>query len=303
MLLLFCPGVIEGSVVRKLIQIDPNDSTKLLLLNDSAKLLECDSVDVGFGAKKVLKKLTTVQATKARDFKKNAKQFLIKLVSKLAERCPLKYKLTQFIAALSPIQISSVSDQVLMKRFDKFLELLTESKWLSSISADRAKHQYSEFISNKKVLQKMKEFDIGDSVDEFYMNTFKDLNLKMPELLQVVKITLILSHGQARVESGFSINEQILAENMKEESVVSQRIVYEGVMQEGGPLKVNINGRMLKFVRQASSESKLAGNENKKKQTEGKKRRQERKRISKEINEATATKEDAVESIKEKIKL
>ena len=191
-----------------------------------------------------------------------------------------------------------------MKRFDKFLELLTESKWLSSTSADRAKHQYSEFIANKKVLQKMKEFDIGDRVDEFYMNTFKDLNLKMPELLQVVKITLILSHGQARVESGFSINEQILAENMKEESVVSQRIVYyEGVMQEGGPLKENIKRIMLKFVRQASSESKLAGNENKKKQTEGEKRRQERKRISKEINEATATKEDAVESIKEKIKL
>ena len=37
-------------------------------------------------------------------------------------------------------------------------------------------------------------------------------------LWSVVKNLLILSHGQATVEKGFSINHQIVVENMKEAS-------------------------------------------------------------------------------------
>ena len=34
-------------------------------------------------------------------------------------------------------------------------------------------------------------------------------NENMKDLLRVVTIVLILSHGQARVESGFSVNEKV----------------------------------------------------------------------------------------------
>ena len=40
---------------------------------------------------------------------------------------------------------------------------------------------------------------------------------------------LILSYGQATVERGFSINTALVVENLKEESVVSQRIVFDAI--------------------------------------------------------------------------
>ena len=64
----------------------------------------------------------------------------------------------------------------------------------------------------------MRKFDVNnDRADDFYMNIFSDVFL-LAELKEVVKVCLILSHGNARVESSFSINQLILDVNMKEKS-------------------------------------------------------------------------------------
>ena len=174
----------------------------------------------------------------------------------------------------------------MVKRFDTLLELLVECCWISPACADRAKAQCCTFINNQKVIDKVSEFELSKRVDEFYMQLFKDLNFNMPDMQDVVKICLIISHGQ----SGFSVNVQILIENMKQESVVAQRIVHEGIMKEGGVLKVDIKSKILNFVRRSSSVYELALEENLKMQTEGEKRREERKRISREINDAVSKK-------------
>ena len=71
---------------------------------------------------------------------------------------------------------------------------------------------------------------------------------------------------------------------MKEQSLIAQRIVYDGVMTEGEPIKADINSVMMKSVKQASRRYRLALEENKQKQTEGEKKREERKSITKEID-------------------
>ena len=43
----------------------------------------------------------------------------------------------------------------------------------------------------------------------------------------MVKIILTLSHGQADVEHGFSHNPHLLEENIKEDSIVSKRIIKD----------------------------------------------------------------------------
>ena len=96
----------------------------------------------------------------------------------------------------------------------------------------------------------------------------------MNALLDVVKITMILSHGQGRIESGFSVNEQMSVEDMQEDLIVAQRMVYEGNLQ-GGASKVDINRTMLKYVKQARSKQMFALEENRKKQTGEKRRRKE----------------------------
>ena len=89
------PEVMNNSVIRKLMQLD---------FNDSSKLLPDSSVDVGFGAKRSLKKLNTIQSTYAREFQRNAKQFFVSLLTKLFERCPIKYNLTLYVSSLSPLK-------------------------------------------------------------------------------------------------------------------------------------------------------------------------------------------------------
>lgn len=44
---------------------------------------------------------------------------------------------------------------------------------------------------------------------------------------RVCKLVLTLSHGQAAVERGFSINKEVLVENMEKSSLISQRLVID----------------------------------------------------------------------------
>ena len=41
------------------------------------------------------------------------------------------------------------------------------------------------------------------------------------------KLIFILSHGQAAVEKGFSVNKEILVKNLQQKSLISQRMVYD----------------------------------------------------------------------------
>ena len=63
----------------------------------------------------------------------------------------------------------------------------------------------------------------------------------------------MLSHGNASVESGFSVNQEMLVENLHEESLVAQRQVYDAVLAAGGVAAVEIEKSMLQHVRGAHS--------------------------------------------------
>ena len=103
----------------------------------------------------------------------------------------------------------------------------------------------------------MKCFDIqSDRVDELYgklLSRSKDF----AELWFIVRQVLILSHGNARVESGCSINKSLLQENMKNESLVAQRTVFDVIQHDGGYLKVNILQDMLCYVRNSAKLMKM----------------------------------------------
>lgn len=58
------------------------------------------------------------------------------------------------------------------------------------------------------------------------------------------------------MESGFTINKQMLETNMKKLSLVAQRIVYEEVSKEGDILKMNIRKKILFDVKQSYSFAK-----------------------------------------------
>ena len=89
-------------------------------------------------------------------------------------------------------------------------------------------------------------------LDEFYFNRL-DNQREYAELWRVIKLILILSHGNAAVESGFSVNGDMLVENLHESSLVAQRTVFDSISYAGGVLGVSVDKRMMQYVRGARS--------------------------------------------------
>ena len=52
---------------------------------------------------------------------------------------------------------------------------------------------------------------------------------ELSKLLDVFKLLLTLSHCQSAVERGFSINKDMLIENLHEETLVAQRLVHDNL--------------------------------------------------------------------------
>ncbi|XP_063753652.1 uncharacterized protein LOC134873747 isoform X2 [Eleginops maclovinus] len=96
-----------------------------------------------------------------------------------------------------------------------------------------------------------------------------------PDLWAFCKTLLLLSHGQASVERGFSVNKEIKTENMQEETLVAHRLVYDYVAIHGGVTKVPLTPDLMKSVMAARSRYRVHLDEQRKKketETQGKKR-------------------------------
>ncbi|GFO41181.1 AAK AK-HSDH: amino acid kinase superfamily aak domain-containing protein [Plakobranchus ocellatus] len=74
----------------------------------------------------------------------------------------------------------------------------------------------------------------------------------MPSLQKVINIVLLLSHGNADVERGFSVNKEASVENLLEESLVARRLICQYVSDSGSCMsQVLITKEMLQSSSQA----------------------------------------------------
>ena len=74
-------------------------------------------------------------------------------------------------------------------------------------------------------------------------------------LLNVVKLVLILSHGQAQVERGFSTNRELLDQNMRGETLIAQRIVEDHMRGNNlQPQDLEMTHKLMEFVKNARKE-------------------------------------------------
>ena len=79
-------------------------------------------------------------------------------------------------------------------------------------------------------------------------------------------------------------------DNMHEESVVAQRVVYDGVHDAGGIMSVNVTKAMMQSVHSARSRYDDALKRHREEATEEKKREAEKRRIAAEIKSLEAKK-------------
>jgi len=126
---------------------------------------------------------------------------------------------------------------------------------ITSTEADDVKAQFSELCASAKSKHKehFDTFNREQNLDIFYSKIFAG-NEKFAPVWKVVTMILILSHSNAAVESGFSVNKELLVENMEEDTIVAQRVVFDAIRVDGMDVtKVDISNKMIGCVRQSHS--------------------------------------------------
>jgi len=96
---------------------------------------------------------------------------------------------------------------------------------------------------------------------------------------------LLLSHGQASVERGFSVNKQIESDNLAEDTFVAKRIICDHVTSVGGLQSIDASDKHLLLVASSARQKYLSYMEDEKKKKECNGRGQKCKLLNDEIDE------------------
>ena len=191
-------------------------------------LVPVETVDVGFAIKYELQQLKNAgKATQAQitKFKKEVCAFLVKMCRHMNESSPLSHLFAKCSISLSPIYMAEYTERAELY-FEKLLFLLVAERKLKPSVADSAKSEYSLLV-NVIVKENKDEFLLyqkdTDRLEAFLWKFIGSASQFM-NLRNVVKLVLILSHGQAQVERGFSTNRGLLDQTMRGDILIAQRM-------------------------------------------------------------------------------
>jgi hypothetical protein len=77
-------------------------------------------------------------------------------------------------------------------------------------------------------------------VDVFFYELLNDKN-NYKDLWSLVKKVLVLSHGQASVERGFSVNKEVAKDNLGELGFTTLRVIYDHIRSIGGISNIEVD--------------------------------------------------------------
>ena len=213
-----------------------------------------------------LEKEKKVSQLQVLEFFTQCQTFLKALVKKMIERCPLKYSVARYLSSLSPTFIANHPESAADK-FGKLLGKLLSLKRLRATECDTVKHEYDSLLKDihKYHKDEFKNYTQREGLDKLYLRIIGE-NDKYCQLWKVVKLVLLLFHGQSAVERGFSANKDILTCNMGEDTVHAYRIVYDGLKKmECEAHEVPVGKEMLQSCRFARQRYNMLLEDQKKK--------------------------------------
>ncbi|KAE8737611.1 hypothetical protein FOCC_FOCC016927 [Frankliniella occidentalis] len=229
-----------------------------------ANLIDAKDFDLGFATKAAIRDANKARQQKIPDhdllqFRKDYVMF-VKMVEKVQERSPLKYKMTRAISCLDPVVVSETpslaEDRVLLA-----LEILsTQKNWLSGAKADRIKRSYSALLRLPSVVARLKEFDGKEPrLDSLWL----DLVVSAPS--SVLDRSDLMHFVKMR---SFSLNNDCVIVNQKETSRIANRIVRDAVVAAGGVDKITTSKALILSARNSHSLYKEAKEARSKKEKE-----------------------------------
>lgn len=223
-------NIMARFVKKEILNITKINSTNLSKKN----LLDVDEIDLGYTTRAMIRKIN--KEKKIADFALSQfrrecqicfKEFIIKLL----EKSPLSYSITKATSCFDPAIAANINVRKIRCR--NLLTILEEHHWINGIEADKADRQFEKVCSIPYVIEELKQFRRANQrVDHFWENLF----CKQPdteEITFIMKLVMIMYHGNANVERGFSVNAECLIDNMREETLVAQRLVYDSILATG----------------------------------------------------------------------
>ena len=277
----------EADSVPKLVKIKVSDSETRSTYKD---------VDIGVGATKALSGLK-ISETENLTFRMQCMKYLCATVEKIVERSPLQHQIVRAISCLVPGIIVN-NRSIAERRMGVLAQVLYDCGHVTSVAAEKCKTQFSNLCEKAQGTLKAQFSTFTRSttrLDAFYHSIIGE-NSDYAELFSVVQLVLILSHGNATVEGGFSINGEMLVENLHEESLIAQRIVYDAVQSAGGLTSVKIDKPLLSYVRGSFARYDEALKRKREAGIEEDKRRASKTKADAEIKELEAKKAKMLES-------
>ena len=242
-------------------------------------------VDIGFVANKLLldlkrkKKISEKDCNSVRD---DTKTFLIALVKKLLLKAPIRFGLVRNLAWLHPLEISCDEERCL-EHLGCCLRVVLDAQRIKLSKCDNIIRQYKEFLRENSVNPDFQSFIVGESwLDVLLYDSMANVT-EWADLWELTKKLLLLSHGQASVERGFSINKEISVENMTVQTLISQRVIKDHLLNVGGVTKVSLTKELLVSASHARQRYQAHLDEEKRKK-EKQKRGEKRKATLEELD-------------------
>lgn len=218
-------------------------------LEDSKNLRCKKQIDTGIVASRYLHKNSPTEQQRMQ-FLSDCQIFVKSVIKKIFERTEKNYNILRAVSSLNPnlIKTNSLLSE---KRMNNLLELLFTCEKISAAGAERAKVQFQLLLekSANEYKEKFQSFSEEERLDDFYSAILN--NDPFSDIFKVVKLVLTLSHGNASVESGFSVNKDMLVENLKEESLIALRTVYDAIKYHGGVTKVPLSKELFSYAKSA----------------------------------------------------
>ena len=214
------PEIVEScNTLTKLAKFDTKNEQNHLSLK---------KIDIGFETRRALSEVMDTDSISQRqkaEFLLDCQRFLLAVLAKLIERCPLGYPIVRHAVSLDPVHMVK-NEEESIQSFSNLLQVLQKANWKTSLQCDSILLQYEKFVSvaKKECWQEFKSYACATTrLDEFLLSYFdKDQD----ELKKVFILVLTLSHGQSDVERGFSVSTEMEVENLKEDNLVALKMVF-----------------------------------------------------------------------------
>ena len=128
------------------------------------------------------------------------KACLVAILKKLLEKCPVSYSFVRYLSCFNPVNRASKRD-ICSAKFRKVLSLLVNVFRVAKKDCDTLLQEFDLFLDNIPVFGSTQFANFDSSHDRLDSLLYKFMNGDaFKNLLEVVKLVLVLSHGQAAVE-------------------------------------------------------------------------------------------------------